>query len=179
MKIKKSSDKDEDSDKRLARLEEMPWPTDPFREFERFMSEFSRDFPDVPSRFWGPRWGPRWSPRPWGTGGGLALKAPLTDLKDAGREFVLKAEIPGVTKDDIDITVHSNSVEIKAERQAEKEEGKEGYYYRERGTTSYYRRILLPEDVDADKAEGKLTDGVLELTLPKMNPTDSRKVKLQ
>jgi len=179
MRIKKSSDKDEDDDKRLARREETPWSADPFREFERFMSDFSRDFPDAPGRFWGPRWGPRWDPRPWAMGGGLALKAPLTDLKDTGREFVLKAEIPGVTKDDIDITVHSNSVEIKAERKAEREEEKEGYYYHERGSTSYYRRVPLPEDIDADKAEGKLADGVLELTLPKMNPTGSKKVKLQ
>lgn len=177
MRVKKSANKEEGDERGLARRENPFWPNDSVRDFDRFLSEFSRDWPEMPPRFWGPRWGSRW----WGTGGGLALKAPLTDLKDNGKEFVLKAEMPGVSRDDMDITVHSDSVEIKAERQAEKEEEREGYYYHERGTSSYFRRIPMPEEIDSEKAQGKLVDGVLELTLPKLNPTDlkSKKVKLQ
>jgi len=144
-------------------------------DIERFANPFFRDFwrgfPELRGRHLGPQWWNR----------STALTTPATDLKDTGKEFVLKAEMPGVTKDDIDITVHGDSVEIKAERQSGKEEDREGYYYREIGKTSYYRRIPLPEGIEADKAEGRLENGILELTLPKLRPTDvkSHKVKLQ
>jgi len=181
MRIKKSEDKQEKEERGLARREDWPWMMDPLRDFDRFsdrfMNDIARDFPEFRGRPWGPRRGPQW----WGRGGGLALRAPATDLKDTGKDFILKAEMPGVTKEDVDITIHNDSVEIKAERESGKEEEHEGYYYREMGKNSYYRRIPLPEQVAAEKVEGKLENGVLELTLPKVKPTDTKthKVKLQ
>jgi len=179
MKIKKSDDKTTKDEQGLARREEWPWPMERFSGLDRFADPFFGDFwrnlPEFRDRPWGPRWGPRWWNR------SMALTTPAADLKDNGKEFVLKAEMPGVTKDDIDITVHGDSVEIKAERQSGKEEDREDYYYREIGKSSYYRRIPLPEEIEAERVEGKLENGVLELTLPKLKSTDvkSHKVKLQ
>ncbi len=101
-------------------------------------------------------------------------------LKDNGKEFILKAELPGVTKDGVDITIHGDSIEIDARRESATEEEHEGYYFKEIGKSSYYRRIPLPEEVEAEKAQGKLENGVLELTLPKMKPSEGKghKVKL-
>ncbi len=175
MKIKKSSSKDEDVARDLAKREWTPWGVDPFKDFDRFFSEFSRDFFDeFTGRYWRPRMAPWWS-----HGGGLALKTPLTDLKDTGKEYVMSVDMPGVSKDEVDITVHHDSVEIKAERESDKEEKGEDFYYRERGSASYYRRIPLPEDVDAEKAKGKMVDGVLELTIPKLHPTETKTKKIK
>jgi HSP20 family protein len=179
MKMKKSEDKAEKDEHGLANREDWPWTMNQIGDMDRFADPFFRDFwrglPEFRGRPSGPRWGPRWWNR------GMALTTPATDLKDTGKEFVLKAEIPGVMKEDVDITVHGDSVEIRAERQSGKEEEHEGYYYREIGSKSFYRRMPLPEEVDSDKAEGKLVNGVLELTIPKLKPTDvkAHKVKLQ
>jgi HSP20 family protein len=179
MRIKKSEDKPEKDEQGLASREEWPWTMAPFGDMERFADPFFRDFwrglPELRGRPWGPRFGPRWWNR------SMALTTPATDLKDNGKVFVLKAEMPGVAKEDIDITVHGDSVEIRAERQSGEEEEREGYYYREIGQNSFYRRIPLPEEVEAEKAEGKLENGMLVLTLPKLKPTDVKmhKVRLQ
>jgi HSP20 family protein len=175
MRIKKSEDKPEKDEQGLANREEWPWTMDQFGDLDRFANPFFRDFGRGLPEFRGRPLGPRWLNR------SMALTTPATDLKDTGKEFVLKAEMPGVTKEDIDITVHGDSVEIRAERQSGKEEEHEGYYHREIGRNSFYRRIPLPEEVEAEKAEGKLGNGVLELTLPKLRPTDvkAHKLKLQ
>jgi len=173
MKMRKGEPKKDTDEHDLARREDVYWRMDPFRNFDRFFEEFFRDFRDeFGSRFWGPHM--------WSRSGGLAKRTPSMDLKDTGKEYVLTADMPGVSKEDIDITVHEDSVEIEAKKEVDKEEGEEGYYYRERSGASYYRRIPLPEDVDAENAQGKLTDGVLELTLPKLKPTETKthKVKL-
>src|SRR4030042_6420901 len=115
MKIKKSEDKPGKDDQGLATREEWPWTMNQIGDMERFANPFFRDFWRGFPEFRGRPLGPRWWNR------SMALTTPATDLKDDGREFVLKAEMPGVTKDDIDITVHGDSVEIKAERQSDTE----------------------------------------------------------
>ncbi len=181
MKIRKSEEKNDKRESGLATRDEPPWMMNPFRDFDtyadRFFTDIWRDFPELRGRLMGPRWAPGWMER----GGGHALKAPATDLKDTGRQFVLRAEMPGVGKEDVDVTIHSDSVEIKAQRQSGREEEHEGFYYSENGKSSYYRRIPLPEEVEAEKADGDLQNGVLHLTLPKSKPTDAKahKLKLQ
>ena len=177
MKIRKADEKNDMGESSLATRDELRSMLNPFRGFEtyadRLFTDIWRDFPEFRGRPMGPRWLERFE--------GLGLKAPATDLKDTGKQFVLRAEMPGVGKDDVDITIHHNSVEIKAERQTGREEEHEGFYYREIGKNSYYRRIPLPDEVEAEKAEGKLENGMLHLTLPKLKPTDAKthKLKLQ
>ena len=181
MKIRKAEDTSKTDKKDLSVRRELPWMIDSFRDFETYADRFFRDvwmdFPELRGRLLVPRWSPKWAERQ----GAFPLKTPATDLKDRGKDFILRAEMPGVDRDGVDITIHRDSVEVKGESESGREEEHEGYYYREIGRSSYYRRIPLPEEVDAEKAEGKLENGVLHLTLPKLQQTGAKphKVKIQ
>jgi HSP20 family protein len=97
------------------------------------------------------------------------------DVKEADNQYLIKAEIPGVKKDDIHVTVEGNRVSISAEVKKEKEE-KEGerVIRSERSYGMASRSFSLADEVDHSKVQAKYTDGVLELTLPK-KPGSARK----
>jgi HSP20 family protein len=101
----------------------------------------------------------------------LRAREAFADLMDAGNKFVVHAEVPGIPKDKIDVTVTKDDVEISAEAGTEKEEKKRGYVFRERGYSSFYKRIVFPEEVIPEKAESTVKDGVLEIDVPKKTPT--------
>ena len=90
------------------------------------------------------------------------------DVNESDKAYTVKAEIPGVSKDDISVAIDGNQVSISAEVKKEKEE-KEGekVLHSERYYGSVYRSFTLPMDVDQSKSEAKYANGVLELTLPK------------
>ena len=97
------------------------------------------------------------------------------DVKEADGQYLVKAEIPGVKKDDIHVTIDGNRVSISAEVKQEKEEKEGGRVIRcERSYGMASRSFNLADEVDQSKAQAKYTDGVLELTLPK-KPGSSRK----
>jgi HSP20 family protein len=108
-------------------------------------------------------------------------RQPLVDLADNGKEYVVKAEIPGIQKEDLNIDVTEDSVEISGEtRSEEKEEDKErGYLRRERRYARFYRSIPLPDRVAADKADAQLKDGILTVKLPKAAPPEKKTRKIQ
>ena len=105
-------------------------------------------------------------------------KAPCVDVIDNEKEIVIKAELPGVEKKDLDITVTKNSVSIKGTTRHEEKEEKADYYHCEISRGSYQRTITLPTEVHEDKAKAKFKDGVLMLTLPKMEKAKQRKVEV-
>jgi len=108
-------------------------------------------------------------------------RQPLIDLADNGKEYLLKAEIPGINKEDLAIEVGENEIEISGEtRTEEKEEDKDrGYIRRERKYSKFYRALPLPDPVVADKAEAELKDGVLTVKLPKASPPERKSKKVQ
>lgn len=108
-------------------------------------------------------------------------RRPKVDVQDRESEVAIRAELPGVKKDDLDISVADDSVTIKASTREEKEEGeKEGEFYRrEIATGSFARTVALPADVDADKAQAKFEDGVLTLTLPKREQAKRKRIKVE
>lgn len=108
-------------------------------------------------------------------------RQPLIDLADNGKEYLLKAEIPGINKEDLSIEVGENEIEISGESKAEeKEEDKDrGYIRRERRYSKFYRSLPLPDSVVADKAEAELKDGVLTVKLPKASPPEKKSKKIQ
>lgn len=97
------------------------------------------------------------------------------DVIDEGDKYTVKVEIPGVKKDEIKLNVSDNSLEISAQHKEEEEEKKKNYIRKERSELSYYRTLPLPEKVIADKAQAKLSDGVLNITIPKATPTPKPK----
>jgi HSP20 family protein len=97
------------------------------------------------------------------------------DVIDEGNQFRVKMNVPGVQKKDINLNVTDNSLEISAEHKEESEEKKKNYLRKERSDVSYYRTLPLPENVVSGKVKAKMTDGVLEVILPKTKPTPKPK----
>lgn len=110
----------------------------------------------------------------------LAVRQPLIDLADNGKEYLVKAEIPGISKDDLKIEVTQDSLEISGETSVEeKEEDEEsGYIRRERRYSRFFRNLPLPENVLTDKVEAELKDGILTVTLPKAAPPEKKSKKV-
>ena len=100
-----------------------------------------------------------------------------TDIIDEGNKLVVKVDLPGVKKKDIKLNVTDNSLEVSAEHKEEEEEKRKNFLRKERSEVSYYRTLPLPEKVVASKAKAKLTDGVLNITIPKAIPTPKPKKK--
>jgi HSP20 family protein len=146
-----------------------PWyPSDIFRAFDDMWEGFRRDFlrPWRPWRLWGR---PRWlAPRPRGM---LARREAYVDLVDKGKEFQVCAEVPGIPKDKINITVTKDSIEVSGKAEVERREAEKGFVVRERGYSEIYRRMAFPEEVVPDKVEAILKEGLLEIRVPKKTPT--------
>ncbi|OPY37067.1 MAG: Small heat shock protein HSP16.5 [Methanoregula sp. PtaU1.Bin051] len=100
--------------------------------------------------------------------------APL-DFIDEGDHYMIHAELPGFTKDDVDVQINRDGMSIRAKRETEKEDKKKNYLYRERAYSSFERAVSFPEEVDPAKAEGKMNNGVLELKVPKKEPKPEAK----
>ena len=104
------------------------------------------------------------------------------DMIDEGNHLLIKTDLPGVTKKEIILNVSDSAIEIHAERKEESEKKKKNYIRKERSQSSYDRIIPLPEKILSGKVKSKLTDGVLEIILPKAKPTPipkKRQVKIQ
>ena len=92
-------------------------------------------------------------------------------MLDEGNQFRVKMDVPGVKKSEINLNVTDNSLEVSAEHKEESEEKKKNYLRKERSQVSYYRTLPLSEKVVTGKVKAKLTDGVLDIVLPKAKPT--------
>jgi len=118
--------------------------------------------------------------RPWRSEAMEAAPKIKLDLIERDDSYAVKAEIPGVRKEDIDIRVDGNLVTISAEMKKEKEEKKEGRVLRRERQEGYASRsFTLACPVDDGKAEAKFVDGVLELTLPKKAPTSTKRLTVR
>mgnify|MGYP003573356072 CR=1 FL=1 len=104
---------------------------------------------------------------------------PKVNVKDSEDSVLVSAEIPGMAEEDLDITLHGDSLIIKGEKKIEHEESeKDGYHYIERKFGSFQRVILLQEEIDEDRVNAKFKNGVLTVTLPKLNNEGSRARKI-
>lgn len=106
-------------------------------------------------------------------------KMPKVNVIERDSEILVKAELPGVEKKDLDISMTKNTVTIKGKTQHKEEEEKGDYYRCEISSGSYMRTLALPADVDEEKAKAKFKDGVLELTLPKVEKAHRRSIKVE
>jgi HSP20 family protein len=92
--------------------------------------------------------------------------SPQVDVLHREGQFMVRADLPGLTKEDVKVEVTDDAVTIQGERTHHKKEEAEGYYYSERSYGSFYRAIPLPEGADASKATAEFRNGVLEVTMP-------------
>jgi HSP20 family protein len=105
---------------------------------------------------------------------------PTVEILRHNGDFTVRAELPGLTKDDVKVEVTDNTLTLSGERKEEKEEKREGYYRTERSYGSFYRLIPLPDGTNVDKATATFKDGMLEVKLqvPKTEPR-TREVEIK
>jgi HSP20 family protein len=103
---------------------------------------------------------------------------PKMDIFEKEDKFVVKAELPGIKAEDIDISVTGDMLTIKAEKKSESEVKEENYYRREASYGSFARSIRLPSSVNVDKITASCEDGVLEIDLPKTGLVEPKKIPM-
>lgn len=104
---------------------------------------------------------------------------PAVDIKEEENRFLITADLPGVDPKDIEITMDEGVLTLKGERQSEVREEKEGYKRVERVSGAFYRRFSLPDTADAERIEATGKNGVLEITLPKHEKLQPRKIEVK
>lgn len=128
-----------------------------------------RRFDDMFNRLWRGANGLQETPEAW--------SIPL-DVTRTDDEVVVKASLPGVKKEDVDVTIADNVLTVRAEIAQEGEREEAGYLLRERRAGSFYRAVRLPETVDSEKATSSYADGVLTINLPKVEEKKARKLSI-
>jgi HSP20 family protein len=138
--------------------------------FQRWNEEMDRLFEDVGL-------GRNWMTRGQQTG----QWSPQIDGRQRGNELLIRADLPGMKKDDVHVEIRDDAVILSGERKEEREEEREGWYRTERSYGSFYRVIPLPEGTIADSAKATFKDGVLEIKLqaPPKEVSQGRKVNIE
>lgn len=141
-------------------------------------SDVENYFTDLEKRFLGTRWpfAFRWPSSHIPTS--LDTRVPNVDVIDREKEILVKAELPGIDKNDIELNVTDNSLTIKAEKRQEKKEEKDNYFHQEISSTGFCRSFSLPTKVDSDNAKATFKDGVLEIVLAKREPSVTKKINV-
>jgi HSP20 family protein len=143
-----------------------PW--DEFREMERWMDQMVRR----PSRVWG---------RPlvwWRVPTEAVGWVPAVEMYEKVDKFIVRTELPGMKKEEIDVSVVGNTLTISGEKKAEAEVKDEDYYCCEMCYGKFSRSVDLPTAVDAAKVDASYENGILEITLPKVEAAKPKKVAI-
>ncbi|WP_026486507.1 Hsp20/alpha crystallin family protein [Caldanaerobius polysaccharolyticus] len=99
---------------------------------------------------------------------------PRMDVSETEKEVIATAEVPGIDKNNIEINIQDNILEIKGQTAGKEERNRQSYYLSERYYGAFHRRIVLPAEVDADKATATFENGVLTIRMPKVQPDKPR-----
>jgi HSP20 family protein len=140
---------------------------DPVRELDSFQSDMNRLF----DSFFGRR-------EAGGSNGYGRRWIPAMDLVETDEAMVLRADLPGLKRDDIEIEVKDNVLTVSGERKAEHEDKGEGYYRVERAFGRFARSLDLPQGIDASGVKAEFNDGVLEVRIPKPEERKPQKVEI-
>ncbi|RJX44113.1 Hsp20/alpha crystallin family protein [Halonotius aquaticus] len=132
----------------------MPEKPNPFEELDELIERMNDQFGELSQTF----------------EGGSVLSEISVDVADTGEEIVVTADLPGFAEDDIDLRADQESITLSADAETEAVEEDANYHRKERSHQSVSRRVRLPEAVDAAAATASYTNGVLTVTLPKLDP---------
>lgn len=139
-----------------------------WREFDNTFARFRNDFEDL------------LFPSIWSEISIIPqVRVPVTDLEDNEKEYVVTAEMPGFKKEDIELEVKDHSIAITGYAGWKYDEKGKLYICKERACETFYREIELPEEIKLDDVKANLTEGVLEIVLPKKAPKEKRKVSIK
>ena len=140
-------------------------------EIDRWFDRLTEDFWRRPfsSLMLGERW-----PLPM-----MSMKAPSLDVFEEKDELVVKADLPGMSKEEIEVTVTGSVVTIKGEKKKEEEVKEKDYYRRERSYGSFVRSVELPCEVKSEQIKANFKDGVLEVRMPKTEEAKKKSVAIK
>lgn len=139
---------------------------DPFRDLRTLQEEVNRLFSTNLTRGFGEE------------GIGRGAWNPSVDIYENKDQIVLEAELPGMKRDDFELSVENNVITLRGERQFEKKDDSDNYHRVERSYGSFTRSFTLPQTVSADGATAEYRNGVLRVTLPKREETKARRIKI-
>jgi len=115
----------------------------------------------------------------WDLLGWSDMRPPRVDVIDRENELLVKAELPGVKREDLDVSVSDTTLTIKAESATTSEQEEGDFHRREIARGMFRRSVALPAEVDADNARAEFRDGILELTLPKVQEARRRRIEVR
>ncbi len=139
---------------------------DPFRDLRTLQEEVNRLFSTNLTRGFGEE------------GIGRGAWNPSVDIYENKDHIVLEAELPGMNREDFELSVENNVITLRGERQFEKKDETDNYHRVERSYGSFTRSFTLPQTVSADGATAEYRNGVLRVTLPKREETKARRIKI-
>lgn len=147
-----------------------------FAEMEKRFRDLERRFEDLFPDDWGiPS---RWEMPEWSKLSKMELKTPKVDIVDRDDDVLIRADVPGIKKENLDVSLTDNTVTIKGSTSEEKKEEKGDYYRSETMKGSFTRTMSLPSDVDGEKASTSFKNGVLEVVVPKIEKARRIKVNI-
>ena len=106
-------------------------------------------------------------------------RTPAVDVREAENEYVMEAELPGLTDKDIELNIEDNILTLSSKKEQDKEEKKNGYLIRERCNYEFARTFVLPKDVDREKIKAEFKDGLLLVSIPKSPEAKPRKIDVK
>jgi len=109
----------------------------------------------------------------------LEVVAPTVDLYEEKDEIVVKAELPGIDKNNIEVNLTDHMLTIKGEKKKEEEVKEKNYYRSERSYGSFLRTLELPKDVHGDKVKASFKNGILEVRMPKTEEAKAKEIKVK
>jgi len=101
------------------------------------------------------------------------------DVREEDASYVLEAELPGVSENDIDVKVEDDLLHISTKKEEKKEQKSEGYLLKERKSSSYHRSFVLPKEVDRGKIDANFANGLLTLSIPKVEAAKPRQIEVK
>lgn len=140
------------------------------------MGSLSREVDRLFGDFFGPMMRPRLFRFP--DEGGGAIFSPLCDVQEDETAFVVTAEVPGFTRDELHVDVSGDKLTLKGEREEERQSVEVRYVCRESSRSSFQRTFRLPGEIDVEHVEAKLKVGILKLTLPKLPTEQERRIEV-
>jgi HSP20 family protein len=155
---------------RRTDLSTSTWGGSPFTALQRFADDVDRMFADFGL-------GRRWT-SPSGRETPTGIWAPEVEVFQKNNELTIKADLPGLKKDEVSVELTDDAVTIQGERKREHEEEREGVYRSERSYGSFYREIPLPEGAITEEAKATFRDGVLEITMPAPPASKGRRLEI-
>lgn len=149
----------------------------PWRPFAG-LGRWERDMDRMMEDFFGRRMRPWWPERLFRPEE-MEMTLPSVDLFEDKDDVVVKAELPGIEKDNIEVNVTDHILTIKGEKKKEEEIKEENYYRAERSYGTFVRSLELPKDVQSDKVKASFKDGILEVRMPKTEEAKAKEIKVK